>query len=166
MQPPSEAELGASHETRLSAQKALAASVAGDDSRPTDLGSIQVQAEAALQNWQQTLVNRLEDKGIQLEEPLRLLVRPGDGKIVVQGDHPRKTEIENVLNEDQPLADSIRGISAMFDLLRAAEQHEQFSRAYEEDPVSAVNTFSYLFDDVTNWPVEFRIDDYGGQVMS
>lgn len=166
VQPAAKSETGPSTETRLAAQKALAASVSGDASVPVNLGGIQTQAEAALQNWQKELSNRLEDKGIKLQEPLRLLVRPGDGKIVVQGDHPRKTDIETVLNEDQPLADSIRGISSMFDLLRAAEQHSQFSRAYEEDPVSAVETFSYLFDEQSSWPVELRIDDYGGQVMS
>jgi hypothetical protein len=151
---------------RLAVQQKLAASIQENPTGPRDLGSLQAEAEAALTNWQEQLVGKLKEKGIVLNEPLRLLVRPGDGKIVVQGDHPHKTEIEAALNEDEDLADSIRNVSSLFDLLRAAEGQKEFARAYEEDPVAAVNVFSHLFDEQTSWPVEFRVDDYGAELVS
>jgi hypothetical protein len=151
---------------RLAAQQRLATSIQADPTGPRDLGSIQAEAESALKNWQEQLIGKLQEKGIALDEPLRLLVRPGDGKIVVQGDHPHKTEIEAALNEDEDLANSIRGVSSLFDLLRAAEGQKEFSRAYEENPVTAINTFSHLFDEQTSWPIEFRVDDYGAEVVS
>jgi hypothetical protein len=155
-----------SENARLAVQQKLAASIQGNSSGPHDLSSIQTEAESALKNWQEQLVGKLQEKGITLDEPLRLLVRPGDGKIVVQGDHPQKAEIEAALNEDADLADSIRKVSSLFDLLRAAEGQKEFARAYEQDPVAAVKTYSHLFDEQTNWPVEFRVDEYGAELVS
>lgn len=155
-----------SDNARLAAQQKLAGAIQNNQSGSRDLGSIQVEAESALRNWQEQLVGKLKEKGITLDEPLRLLVRPGDGKIVVQGDHPQKTEIEAALNEDADLADSIRKVSSMFDLLRAAEGQKEFARAYEQDPVAAVNTYSHLFDEQTGWPLEFRVDEYSAEMVS
>lgn len=151
---------------RLATQQRLAATVQDSNSGTSDLFSIQADAEAALKNWQEQLVGKLKEKGISLDEPLRLLVRPGDGKIVVQGDHPHKDEIEAALNEDKDLTNSIRSVSATFDLLRAAERNKEFARAYEQDPVAAVKAFSHLFDEQTGWPVEFRVDEYGAELVS
>lgn len=151
---------------RLAMQQKLAASIQDSTSGLHDLTSLQGEAESALRNWQQQLVGKLKEKGITLDEPLRLLVRPGDGKIVVQGDHPQKAEIEAALNEDATLADSIRKVSSMFDLLRAAEGQKEFARAYEQDPVEAVNTYSHLFDEQTAWPLEFRVDELGAELVS
>jgi len=151
---------------RLAVQQQLAAAIQDSSSGPHDMAALKVEADSALRNWQEQLVGKLKEKGITLDEPLRLLVRPGDGKIVVQGDHPQKAEIEAALNEDQDLANSIRNVSSLFDLLRATERQKEFARAYEEDPVAAVKTYSHLFDESTAWPVEFRVDEYGAELVS
>ena len=150
---------------RLAAQQKLATTLRANETEQHDLGTLQFHGEQSLRSWHELVSNRLTAHGISLDEPLKLLVRPSDGRIVVQGDHPQKTEIEALLNDDPELASAARGVCMVYDLLRSARRHQEFAKAYEQDPVAAVQMYAHLFDEQTAWPLEFRLDSYGAELV-
>jgi len=68
----------------------------------------------------------LHDAGITLDEPLVLRISPIDGQLEVVSDSPRRSVIEATLANDSGMAEDVRKLLALHELIAAAdgEQHE------------------------------------------
>ncbi len=106
------------------------------------LSDLRRDAEQELGRFQEALRRRLADAGINTSLSFRL-EDDGQGGVAV-GDHPRKDQIEQALAEDPTLAATFQYLASTFNLLRAAQQHETFRRAYQADPMAAVHRYSDL----------------------
>jgi len=78
-----------------------------------------------------------------------------DGAILVNGQSPNYDALAEAINDDE-LANSIRGMSAMAAVLEAGEKHQEFSEAYKKDPIAAVDRFGYLLEDGHDYHVAKR----------
>lgn len=145
---------------RLLAQQDLASQVAAESFHSTSFADLRYRAETAIEAFHQRLTRELSDLGIDLENGVRLQVRPGDGRIVVLGDSANKAAIESLFATNTELAGAVRSISSLVDLLRAANENAEFAAAYEEDPVVAIDRFAHLFDETTARRLELFVDSY------
>lgn len=80
-----------------------------------------------------------------------------DGAILVNGQNPKSEALAEAINDDDELANSIRGMSAMAAVLEAIKNYQEFSEAYEKDPIAAVDRFGYLLEDGHNYHVTFSM---------
>lgn len=63
------------------------------------------------------------------------------GKIAVNGDFEGKDKLEEALNNDETFRNNFGAFSGAARLLAAAEAHEEFRKAYEADPIAAVEKY-------------------------
>ena len=119
--------------------------------------------EAASAAFNDRLGSLFRAAGIDTAQPIDLR-SDSQGHVRVVNDHPDKEKIEALFADDPELANQFRGLSAMAALLKAAEEHAEFARAYEADPQAALRRFGHLFagnrDDVT-----FRFSDDSLEVL-
>ncbi len=87
-----------------------------------------------------------------------------DGTILVNGQEPEAGKLAQAINEDEELANSIRGMSATASLLEAARRHQEFAAAYEREPLAAVEQYGYLLEDGHDYHVTFTMAE--GKVSS
>ena len=108
---------------------------------------------ADIAEWTEQRVTALHDRisqslqtaGVELTEPVELSIRPVDGSIEIQGDHPQRLEIEQTLANDSQLGRDIHQAIAAMQLLHAANNHREFAAEYEQDPQRAVANHRSLF---------------------
>lgn len=82
-----------------------------------------------------------------------------DGKILVHGEGAKAKELEEAINADQELSNTIRRASANAALLEAVKKHEEFPQAYDLDPEEAVERYGYLLEDGHNYHVNFSFSN-------
>lgn len=82
-----------------------------------------------------------------------------DGKIEINGESPESERLAAAINEDDELSNSIRQMSADASLLEAFKKHQEFTEAYENDPVAAMQRYSDLFEDGHDYDVTFSMQD-------
>ena len=82
-----------------------------------------------------------------------------DGSIIVNGENSKADEIEDAINNDPELANTIRRMSANTSLLEAARRHQEFTNAYENDPDAALEEFAFLFEDGHEYHVSFTLSN-------
>jgi len=128
---------------RLRAQQALAHSLASPTGERLNLEELRAKAEQALSGLHGRIAARLEEAGIEFGGGFRLQIS-AEGALSVTG-HPQREEIARTLEQDGPLAEGLRSVFATLDLVAAADGHRNFARAYESDPVAAVEQFRELF---------------------
>lgn len=80
-----------------------------------------------------------------------------DGAILVNGQSPDADALAEAINDNDELANSIRGMSAMASVLAAVKKHQEFSEAYAKDPIAAVDRFGYLLEDGHDYHVTFSM---------
>lgn len=80
-----------------------------------------------------------------------------DGAVLVNGQSPDSDALAKAINDDDELQNEIRGMSAMASVLEAVKKHQEFSEAYEKDPIDAVNRFGYLLEDGHDYDVTFSM---------
>lgn len=68
------------------------------------------------------------------------------GELYIDSEHPDKDEIEKILNEVPNIRDTYMRMSSNSSLLAAGKRAVEFDKAYEVDPESAMQKYSYLFD--------------------
>jgi len=141
---PDKQESATSHESEASSRvrdfqsllRQLAATTARGVGK-VSIDEIRFATEQQLSDWHQKVSDLLEGAGIDLAEPVALRI-DSNGGILVSGDHPQKEAIEQFFVQQPELANDVRQLSAQLSLIAAAEAHQEFAAAYEEDPVAAV----------------------------
>ena len=150
-------------EVQISAEGQAAAESAGPN-RPAMCqpfparadGSVHVEdvraaAKQQLGDFQSRFQELLTELGIDDSAEIRLQT-DATGRVRVVGDHPQKEQIEQLFVDHPEMRDQFVHITASLDLVRAADEHMAFSRAYAEDPKAAVEQFSHLFDATRKQP--------------
>ncbi len=100
--------------------------------------------EAASATFSERLGNLFRATGIDIAQPIDLRL-DSQGHIRVTNDHPDKEKIEALFADNPDLANQFRGLSAVAALLKAAEEHAAFVRAYEADPEAVLRRNEHLF---------------------
>lgn len=118
------------------------------------IGEIRAAYAEKFQQFTSKLNRLLEQHGID-RSCEAILRSDGTGAIHVANDHPDREKIEAIFQDNPELANEFRGLSATASFLRAADEHQKFSAAYERDPRAAVEQFSHLFDNTD--PREFAM---------
>jgi hypothetical protein len=147
------------------AQRQLAASLADVPGKSVNLDELRIQTQQALAEWHEAFAERLAAAGVNLDAPVSLMVRQGDGAIVV-GDHPQKQAIENVLQVEGSLADALRKIETTLELIGTADASPEFARAYEDDPLAAIEQFRQWFESGAGDGVTIRVDRHAAQATN
>lgn len=170
--------------SRLKAQQALAGRVASAEGphgleslyralagraprypgEPIHLEDMRSHAQERLADLGREVRDRVDAAGLDASQPIRIQIGV-DGRVVVAGDHPDREAIEKLLNADPELANQLRQIAAAFDMLRAADEHQEFAAAYAQDPARAVAQFSHLFDGGEHDPVQLLLDEHDSRAV-
>ncbi len=99
---------------------------------------------------QTSLNTRIRDalaaSGIDTSQQVRLQIGY-DGSVIAAGDHPQNGEIEQVFRDQPELRNQFARVSGLGSFLHAAEEHAAFQKAYAQDPYTAVQQYSHLFND-------------------
>ena len=122
----------------------LSAMKSSDTSSVIRLEDIRNAYNQTFNEFQQRLGSLLKEAGVDRSILARLQTDAG-GNVVVTNDHPDEATIEQLFRENPDLANQFRGLSGLFSLLSAAEEHSEFTGAYEQNPYAAVAEFSELF---------------------
>lgn len=110
-----------------------------------DLGNL----EQKIGGLQARLVKLFAEHGI--DDAAGVSLRTGsDGRVNVVGDHPQKTEIEQLFADDPQLRNSFVEVQAQSEFKRAAEEAIAFQEAYRKNPQQALEEFKYLFQERTD----------------
>mgnify|MGYP000863006740 CR=1 FL=1 len=78
-----------------------------------------------------------------------------DGSVLVNGEHPDKAAIEKLFADDPGLSNRFREVSGLAEIIRAGQEGVEFQKAYAQDPIAAVEQFSYLFSG--NYQPQFNL---------
>ena len=100
--------------------------------------------EKELHDFRRVVRDQMRQVGIDTSTPIQL-AGDKEGRIVVQGNHPQKAEIEAFFKDRPSLSGQFRKISANTSLSNAIKQHVAFSKAYAQNPERAVSQFRHLF---------------------
>lgn len=82
-----------------------------------------------------------------------------DGKITVRGNNSNADKLEDAINSDPELSNTIRRMSANSSFLEAAKKHLEFARRYEQNPGIAIKEFAYLFEEGRHYNVTFTMSN-------
>ena len=85
-----------------------------------DLGTLQAQYEANLASFQHQLGKLFSDSGIDTSQPVTLKLN-SSGNLVVQGDHPQKGQIQNLLDQQPQLVHEFQQLASASRFLNAQE---------------------------------------------
>lgn len=123
---------------------------AGIGVEPTSGGAVSLDdLKGALAQKRQALeddVNGLFlESGIATEPPVNLTT-DGQGRVLVQGDHPQKAEIEALFEGDPALSNDFRAVSGLSSLVEAGDEYSDFAAMYADDPYAAVARYGHLFN--------------------
>jgi hypothetical protein len=110
-----------------------------------DLAEVRRQADVLRDDLQRRLQQVLATVGITGGLEVRLRVNPDDASVEVVGNHPQRVAIEGLLASDSQLSQDFRNLTAIDQLLHAADTTREFAEAYEKNPWQAVAQFSELF---------------------
>ena len=126
------------------------------------LGDILAPAKDALDRFRQLLAPRLRELGVDLSQPVLLAV-DSFGQVRETSGHAQGTLIEQLFASDDTLSDKIRQVSAQFEVMHAAEEHQRFSELYTQNPELAVAQFGHLFDENRTQP-RFQLELIGDEM--
>lgn len=115
------------------------------NAEPLEVADMRRDYDQKLAGLESRLQVEFAKAGIETSPPFQLQTDT-EGKVRVAGDHPQKSQIEQLFADNQDLRDDFAEVNAKADFLRAADEAMAFQRAYAEDPEGAVKRFSYLFD--------------------
>jgi hypothetical protein len=146
---------------RLDRQRELATTLTPLGDGAVDLGGLSQQSLAELAKVYDRLASLAAAQGIDLRDGFDISIQ--DGRLLVSGGREQQAAIESLFEQDPSLFDSLKRLTAQFELLAAADAHREFARAYERDPVGSVNAFGHLFADGSASPLAFHFDDYGAE---
>ena len=121
----------------------------------------------------ESIEGSLKNDTSMVEEQLRLLyakqgISPNaemdmsvgrDGKIIVQGNNSKADKLEEEINNNPELSNTIRRMSANTSFLEAAKKHQEFAKKYENNPDMALKEFAYLLEEGRNYNVTFTMDN-------
>jgi hypothetical protein len=82
-----------------------------------------------------------------------------DGKIIVSGNSSKADKLEDAINSDPELSNTIRRMSANTSFLEAANKHQEFAKRYETNPDVALKEFAYLLEQGRNCNVTFTMNN-------
>lgn len=82
-----------------------------------------------------------------------------DGKIIVHGNSSKADELENAINSDPELSNTIRRMSANSSFLEAAKNYLDFAKKYEKNPDIAIKEFAYLLEQGRHYNVTFTMSN-------
>ncbi len=82
-----------------------------------------------------------------------------DGKITVRGNNSNADKLEDAINSNPELSNTIRRMSANSSFLEAAKKHLEFARRYEQNPGIAIKEFAYLFEEGRHYNVTFTMSN-------
>lgn len=94
--------------------------------------------------FQKELGNRFRAAGVDTSRPIDLTA-DAEGQVRVANGHPEKDRIEALFAEDPELSNQFRLLSASASLLKAIENHGEFTKAYQQDPKAAIAHSGHLF---------------------
>ena len=126
--------------TQTAEEEGATESSQGVDSSSESLEALRENAEHLLEQFQQQLKIRLAMRGIDPAAPVALEIDEL-GMIRADASHPDRASIEQLLADDESLADMLHEIARQFAALRAAEQ-----AASTSDPSQPGNAESYAGD--------------------
>lgn|GEM_PF-838219 len=110
-----------------------------------DLAEVRVRAAGLRDDLQRRLQQAFSGAGIAAGMEVRLRVNPDGGTVEVVGDHPQRVAIEGVFAGDPQLSQDFRNLTAIGQLLQAADSRREFSELYGKNPWAAVARFPELF---------------------
>lgn len=94
-----------------------------------------------------TMLNTaLSEAGIS-KDPSFEVKMSSSGRLYIDSDHPDKEAIEKILNDTRNIRDTFSRMSANSSLVAALKRGAAFNDAYNIDPESAVQRYSYLFNE-------------------
>lgn len=111
-----------------------------------DLAEVRTQANLLRDNLQRRLQQALSDAGIAGGLEVRLRVNPDDASVEVVDSHPQRVAIEGLFASDPQLSQDFRSLTAISQLLHAADTNGEFAEEYRQNPWQAVARFPELFD--------------------
>lgn len=106
---------------------------------------IAAHAKEFLGDFNRNMMALFRENGIDTSIPVELGNAYFTGDVIVTNDHPDKEKIEALFEENPELRNEQIRIGNMFRLVNAAQDHEEFAKAYAENPQAAVRQYSYLF---------------------
>lgn len=96
------------------------------------------------------------ENGIPLDPPVEL-TSDGEGKVRVKGDHPNKTQIEQLFENKPELRDDFAATSTLGSMVEAGREYIEFSKEYAKDPYAAVAKYGHMFDGMKDEPFSILI---------
>ncbi len=140
--------LNAAHDPHLTLLSEL---LTGQPQRPGQVGielaDVRLRAEELRDDLERRLQVAFSDAGIAGGLEVRLRVNPDDGAVEVVGDYPQRVALEGLFADDPQLSQDFRKLTAIDQLLQAAEMQPEFAREYGLNPWSAMARFPELFGD-------------------
>ncbi len=124
-----------------------------------ELGGLLRKKSAALK---EDLDSLFERAGIDGADEICLTVGY-DGSVLVKGEHPDKANIEKLFADDPELSNRFREVSGLAEIIRAGQEGVEFQKAYAQNPIAAVEQYSYLFSG--NYQPQFNLS-YSADSMS
>jgi len=100
------------------------------------LSEVRADVAVALTSIHGRLKQQLSQRGHDLFTPFELQIDEG-GTVRVAGDHPLANEIDDILAQDDELANEVRRVAANTGLLKAAERRQRFAAECAIDPQHA-----------------------------
>lgn len=122
------------------------------------IGDIKEAFTDAVSSVEKRLQSLCRQTGISSDVQMEISVNC-DGSIRVNGKSPESDTLEQAINADDGLANTIRGMSAHASLLDATERHRDFAEAYEQDPAAALDLYGCLFEDGHEYNVSFLMQN-------
>lgn len=101
------------------------------------LEDIRAHLEEKIAGLRKDMGGKFADAGIDTSRPMDLTADE-EGNIRVSNDHPDKDKIEAIFANDPELANEARFVLATESLVRAADKHVEFAKAYDENPEAAI----------------------------
>lgn len=131
-----------------SSGKLSAASLFGFE--PKKSGCISIEELAAhvnerLAGFSEQLTKLLSEQGVDTSIPFSLGSEYGTGDVVVTSDHPDKEKIENFFSNNSDLQNEFTFINSRLAMVEEFKEAEKFHAAYRQNPVKAIEQYSYLF---------------------
>jgi hypothetical protein len=82
-----------------------------------------------------------------------------DGRIIVNGNNRNADALEDAINSDPELSNTIRRMSANSSFIEAAKKYLKFAERYEKNPGIAIKEFAYIFEEGHHYNVTFTMSN-------